>query len=459
MAKSIFCTYHFRFGSSTLTSSSARPLTGNFVRTNTDLGFSVPVLKYERFDPPPVNITNEINDDNNFHQSSKNSSANGVNNIETTNTRLTSEFGKPAPLDLDLMSDLEDIINRKTSPLESSLAMKKHEYLSANGPPIRSSNGTESESVSDLILLHNGNSNHSKSAKSNDNAEVIFDPLFEPSLEANDTKVGNPQENILRATGLPRPPSKSSIQQIARNHNLQQQEQIQHQPLTRAFEPNVKNGASFQYNNSPFAQTRNTVRTPDEGHNFHNIVNQNSDIKCNVPQNTRNIYSKSSENLLKEYGLDFTKLSMAEDGKNTHQFTTSSANKPQAQPVVRQSQNDNRVVGGTLDIFADLDPLGKRLEPENFKPVPPPRPSQPPPIQPTQVVRDNTVANQIFDLSTFDLYACDPLENSIANTPQKQTPNSAENFTSSQPPIVPPRSRKSSQNSCRPSQTKWTTFE
>ena len=150
---------------------------------------------------------------------------------------------------------------------------------------------------------------------------------------------------------------------------------------------------------------------------------------------------------------------MTEGGKNTHQFTASFPNKQQAHPLVRQSQNDNRAIGRTVDIFADLDPLGKTVESDNFKPVPPPRPSQPPPIKPTQAVRDINVANQIFDLSTFDLYACDPLKNSIANTPQKQTPDSSENFASSQPPIFPPRSRKSSQNSSRPNQTKWTTFE
>ena len=167
---------NFRFGSSTLTSSTSRPLTANFVRNNTDLGFSGPVLKYERFDPPPVNITNETNNESNLYEPSYNSDTNVVNR-DTRNTRMSLDAARPAPLDLDLMSDLEDIINRKTSPLESSLNPNASQFPSTNGHTKISK--SQLESVSDLILLSNGNNGHKiNSEQTGKNAEVIFDPLL-----------------------------------------------------------------------------------------------------------------------------------------------------------------------------------------------------------------------------------------------------------------------------------------
>ena len=84
----------FPDGCSTGDSSTDSRKSGMF-RTNTDLGFSVPhVLKYERFDPP-----------------------------------LMSEEQSPEqeaipPLNLDLMSELSDVINRKPSPLEDAAYLK-----------------------------------------------------------------------------------------------------------------------------------------------------------------------------------------------------------------------------------------------------------------------------------------------------------------------------------------------
>ena len=78
-----------------------------------------------------MNITNETNNESNLYEPSYNSDTNVVNR-DTRNTRMSLDAARPAPLDLDLMSDLEDIINRKTSPLESSLNPNASQFSSTN---------------------------------------------------------------------------------------------------------------------------------------------------------------------------------------------------------------------------------------------------------------------------------------------------------------------------------------
>ena len=438
------------------------------MRTNTDLGFSGPILKYERFDPPPVNIINNITNDNNIQQvPSSNLNANDKNHFKDSDSHLSPGCGKPNPLDLDLMSDLQDIINRKTPLLESASQFRQGESWT----PVDCSNGivaqSKEEPVSDLILLNNGDMmNQTKLQQCDVDPEVIFDPLLQHTSEINPSDVSNMMQNNLRSTGLPRPPSKSSIQHIARSHNLQQQEinQFQHQPLARAFEPNTKGDISFRFGTNPFVQTTeiSSANVNEEHGAFHRVVNRNSNVnKCNVPVNTRHLYSKSSENLLKEYGLDFSKLSMAGNVETQQDGTPSHKYKPQHQPIVQHSQNNTSTISGkNMDIFADLDPLGKKVKTDNFRPVPPPRPSQPPPLRPVQTNNGSNTVNKLVDLTAFDLDICDPQKTPLPNTTSKPIlPPSMETFPSPPPPIVPPRTRKLSQNSTRPTQSKWTTFE
>ena len=415
-------------------------MTANFVRNNTDLGFSGPVLKYERFDPPPVNITN----DTNVHQPFYNSNAN-VGNSEVRNARISLDSARPAPLDLDLMSDLEHIINRKTSPLESSSNHNASLSLSSNGH-IKVAK-TEQESFSDLILLNNGNNRHTADTDRNEATEVIFDPLLQPSTDSYPTQSIASIDNNIRSSALPRPPSKSSIQHIARNHGMQQLESshFQHQPLTRSVESNKNVDNNFHYENDPFSQNSTS----------HKTVSRSSEKNKTYDVNSRQNYSRSSENLLEEYGLDFSKLSTVEVGRSVKETVPN--NKSSPYPIVCQSQNHTQAIGNNMDIFADLDPLSKNSGGSNYKPVPPPRPSQPPSIGIAQNA-SNSASNQILDLSHFDNFMVDSKKSSIDTTKRHESM-----FTGSvnapQPPMVPPRSRRSSQITSKQNQSSWTTFE
>ena len=418
-------------------------MTANFVRNNTDLGFSGPVLKYERFDPPPVNITNETNDTN-VHQPFYNSNENGGNS-EVRNARISLDSARPAPLDLDLMSDLEHIINRKTSPLESSSNHNASLSLSSNGH-IKVAK-TEQESFSDLILLNNGNNRHTADTDRNEATEVIFDPLLQPSTDSYPTQSIASIDNNIRSSALPRPPSKSSIQHIARNHGMQQLESshFQHQPLTRSVESNKNVDNNFHYENDPFSQNSTS----------HKTVSRSSEKNKTYDVNSRQNYSRSSENLLEEYGLDFSKLSTVEVGRSVKETVPN--NKSSPYPIVCQSQNHTQAIGNNMDIFADLDPLSKNSGGSNYKPVPPPRPSQPPSIGIAQNA-SNSASNQILDLSHFDNFMVDSKKSSIDTTKRHESM-----FTGSvnapQPPMVPPRSRRSSQITSKQNQSSWTTFE
>ena len=444
---------NLRFGSSTLTSSTSRPLTANFVRNNTDLGFSGPVLKYERFDPPPVNITNE-NDDTNVHQPSYNSNANGGNS-EVRNARISLDSARPAPLDLDLMSDLEHIINRKTSPLESSLNHNASLSLSSNGH-IKVAK-SQQESFSDLILLNNGNNLHNVDTDKNEAIEVIFDPLLQPTTDTYPTQSIASIDNNIRSSALPRPPSKSSIQHIARNHGMQQLDSshFQHQPLTRSVEPNKNVDNNFHYENNPFSQNSNQSNIEGNYGASHKTVSRSSEKNNTYDVNSRQHYSISSENLLEEYGLDFSKLSTAEMSRSVKE--TVPYNKSSPYPTVRQSQNHTQAIGNKMDIFADLDPLSKNSGDLNYKPVPPPRPSQPPSVGLALNV-SNSASNQMLDLSHFDNFLADSKKSSIDTTKRHESMLTG-SVNAPQPPIVPPRSRRSSQITNKQNQSSWTTFE
>ena len=213
-----------RADSSTFKSSTARPLAGNFVRTKTDLGFSGPVLKYERFDPPPVNLITNMNDYDSSEQNvhSSNFKPNDQTHFENRDRNLSPNHEKPNPLDLDLMSDLQHIINRKPSPLKSATQLIENDSWASLDRGRGNTLQSEEETINDLILLNNGDMRNQSKLHENNVDCVIFDPLLQPALNADESE----SRDMLRKnlpSGLPRPPSKSSIQHIARNHNIQQQ--------------------------------------------------------------------------------------------------------------------------------------------------------------------------------------------------------------------------------------------
>ena len=407
-----------------------------------------------------MNITNDINGPNDFFQPTPNSQTNGSRPLGNSNTHSKSEYFQPAPLDLDLMADLEDIINRKTSPLESTL--KQGEHLDINMQFKRAVVRSEAEPASDLILLSNGGKNNAMSTQYNQSEGVIFDPLLETSSNVNSAPIHDMPDNNLQAACLPRPPSKSSIQHIARNHSLHPQEmnRFQHQPLARTFEPNAEGDLSFCNEKNPFAPNKEICPNNDKDHIvIRKAIDRNGDInKCDVSQSTRPLYSKSSENLLKEYGLDFSKMSLSGTGHIQDNFINPS-DKVHSQTAARQSQNINRTAGKNMDIFADLDPLGKKSVEKNFRPVPPPRPMQPPPLTPSQNINNDGTANQLLDLSSFELDTCDPLQTATPNIGIKTNSPLLESIISPQPPVVPPRTRRSSKNSYSSNQSNWQTFE
>lgn len=461
-----------RFGTSTSTSSVARPLAGNLVRNNTDLGFSGPILKYERFDPPPVNITNNVSmcDVDLQQEYSSNVSSNEVGNLEHQKTIGCENLN---PLDLNLLSDsdLQDIIYRKTSPLESVWQLREAEAPAVTDSYPSCFLQSTVDHTSDLIRLNSNGDGicQTKFDQKEMETEVIFDPLLQTSITS---QVNTVPHDCSSATKLPRPPSKSSIQQIARNHNLQQQQdiiQLQHKPLTRTM-------VALQTN--PFSQATDITDVP-----FNTGIHKSDRGQRGVPLSTRQIYSKSSENLLKEYGLDFSKLSITGNGDT--QRTTAPSNNFQSQPQPARLHHDHiTAVKGNADPFADLDPLGKQVlgDPKS-KPTPPPRPSHPPPMSanppprpsnppPTRPNQTNTGSNtttHLVDL-TFAPNMSDPLEihsTSVSNTMSSSNIQNAMTnshvfegiaISAPPPPTVPPRIRKS-QNSTKQSQTNWTTFE
>ena len=353
------------------------------------------------------------------------------------------------------MSDLEHIINRKTSPLESSLNHNASQSQSSNGH-IKVAK-SQQESVSDLILLNNGNNRNTVDTDRNEATEMIFDPLLQPSTDIYPTQSIASIDNTIRSSALPRPPSKSSIQHIARNHGIQQRESshFQHQPLTRSVEPYKKVDNSFQYENNPFSQNSNQSNIEANYGPSHKTVSRSSENNKTYDANSRQHYSRSSENLLEEYGLDFSKLSTTEVGKSVKETAPYIKSSPYS--TVRQSQDHTQAIGSNMDIFADLDPLSKNSGDSNYKPVPPPRPSQPPSIG---IVKDvsNSASNPILDLSHFDNFMADSKKSSIDTTKRHESILTG-SLNAPQPPIVPPRSRRSSQITNKQNQSSWTTFE
>ena len=77
---------------STRRSSEFNNLTGGLIRNTTDLNIKARVLKYEKFEPPPLS------------------------SLSSTNLSKSPEFERPADLGMDLMADMHDVINRKISP-------------------------------------------------------------------------------------------------------------------------------------------------------------------------------------------------------------------------------------------------------------------------------------------------------------------------------------------------------
>ena len=406
-----------------------------------------------------MNITNEASENQNLFESGSNS-AHNRHYPQQTNARKNSDCNKHTPLDLDLMADLEDIINRKTSPLECTKISGQEGYLHTNGQ--RKIEHQENMLASDLIILNNGSTKESDVGNYDQHSEIIFDPLLQTLPERKESK-NDVGPNISLHSALPRPPSKSSIQHIARNHNIQQQHlnQFQHQPLTRTFEPNGTNEVNAQIGINSFSTNTiiNDANQLRELGTSRKISNGNSANHCDMPP-TRELHSKSSENLLKEYGLENMFNTMSVIGGGEPQANMQLLNStPQNQSIARPIHNTYHQAEQRLDIFAELDPL-RSTESRGIRPVPPPRPSQPPLLKPSQAKQNANSTNELLDLSSFDSYRSN----------QSMTPTSSayglatttqptENFTTHAAPIVPPRNRRGSQKQIVSNPSAWENFE
>ena len=359
------------------------------------------------------------------------------------------------------MADLEDIINRKTSPLECTKLSGQEGYLHTNGQ--RKVENQGNMLASDLIILNNGSTKESGVANYDQHSDIIFDPLLQALPERKESK-NDVGPHISLHSALPRPPSKSSIQHIARNHNIQQQQhlnQFQHQPLTRTFEPNGTNEVNAQIGINTFS-TNTIINDANQLRDLgtsRKISNGSSANHCDIPP-TREMHSKSSENLLKEYGLEnmFNTLSVMGGGESQANMQLLNST-PQNQSIARPIHNTYHQAEQRLDIFAELDPL-RSTESRGTRPVPPPRPSQPPLLKPSQATQNANSTKELLDLSSFDSYRSNQsltptsLANGLATTSQP-----TENFTTHAAPIVPPRHRRGSQKQIVSNPSTWENFE
>eukprot|EP00095_Tigriopus_kingsejongensis_P000559 maker-scaffold776_size99073-snap-gene-0.15 protein:Tk00559 transcript:maker-scaffold776_size99073-snap-gene-0.15-mRNA-1 annotation:"denn domain-containing protein 1a" len=306
------------------------------IRNNTDLNLGR-ILKYERFDPPPLSGV------------PLNPFASSHHNNHVPLVDQSPEMEGPMPLDLDLMSDLQDVIfqankNGTTKPappinrhLKPNFRRSHASFSStptlihdtdddevlelapdekaaeATKSPFRGRSSLQGEhpmvarqlalttheaseagprkpSLGDLIKLD------SKSPEE----EVVFDPLL-LQIDAKARHALSPN------FPMPKPPSTSTLPQMAKLFQDQH-----HKPLERA-------------NNNPFF---NGNPIPSES------------IARRPAMPNRTALTKSSDDLLQEYGIDFNKLSLA--SANSHAL---------------RSQNSNPTRDPGVDPFADLDPL------------------------------------------------------------------------------------------------------
>ena len=180
-------------------------------------------------------------------------------------------------------------------------------------------------SVGDLIKLDSKSS--LLSASGGQQSEVIFDPLMEVRT------AGQPLPSS-PAPPMPKPPSLSTLPQISQLLEQQQPTaHAQHRPLERA------NNNANPFN--PFSGV---------------VVNGNNAAGAPLrpgPTVDRSVFTKSSDDLLQEYGIDFSKLAVASKPVLT-------ATPPQ--PVIQASRLNNQVPTKE-DVFADLDPLRKTSSP------------------------------------------------------------------------------------------------
>ncbi|XP_059092755.1 DENN domain-containing protein 1A-like isoform X3 [Tigriopus californicus] len=331
----------FGGGVSSLSGSGGNRIHG-LARNNTDLGFGR-VLKYERFDPPALaGVPRNPFASNNPH------------------TQLIAdqspEMEGPKPLDLDLMSDLQDVIF-KTNHLNNNREQKQHpvSVSTPRAPPINRHGPEKARkpSAGDLIKLD---------SKSFEEEQDIFDPLFQPTPSGNHQP--SPQ------LPMPKPPSASTLPQITKFFEQQAHQPPNHKPLQRSSGPN--HNPFHNQNGNPAGHTASTLR----------------------PQGVmphRALFTKSSDDLLQEYGIDFNTLSVASSVGNFSDSTTithsggissnnsgSGSNSNNGHPMrLLTAQGSNPTKDPGLDPFADLDPLSaKQVGPPqsvNHMPLAPPR--------------------------------------------------------------------------------------
>jgi len=184
--------------------------------------------------------------------------------------QLSPEFEELPKLEYNLMSELDEIMMRnKSGSINSPERRVGHSDLSTNSTPVRkisvSNNSSDRKtSVGDLISLANEGEQ-----------QVVFDPLLD-----NQRLPVNPHRRLERTSN----------------------------PSTGKYENYVPPGGASQ---PQFRQFLSTMTQPQEASHYAGNLN-----------NANNMAARSSEDLLREYGLNFNNISISDTKTNSTQSVT-----------------------------------------------------------------------------------------------------------------------------------------
>jgi len=387
-----------------------------FPRQHTDLTFSR-VLKYERFDP----------------------------NILPGSEEVSPEMEEIPKLNIDLMTDLDEILNRNRKGSNNSQSKVMPSSHDLPGPSSRKS------SVGDLINLNN------------EDDEVVFDPLASSSAVKPELGAGGHRK--LSRSSNPRL-SQSNLSNVP-STNISGQSNFSNSSIPSSVLSGGMHKSSYDNNNSTGKYENYVPAGGSSQHQFREFVNSmNSSSSNQKPQEI----SRSSDDLLSEYGLNFSKMSMHNMATPSPQtFLYHQQPKPYTQQQI-QHQNSYHYMPPHL---RQTNPVSNGVG-ASAAPVPPPRalpgtkntsflynsPAVPismfAPVESTYMpVNQRLMPSEPESAgisSTRDILAdLDPLRKpALERTSHSSPVHSAINQVDlgPVPPAVPPRSKK-----------QWTTFE
>ena len=393
-----------------------------FPRQHTDLTFSR-VLKYERFDPNALPDSEEA----------------------------SPEMEDIPKLNIDLMTDMEEILNRNR--FGSNISQS-----SVSQPSLIPGQSSRKSSVGDLINLEN------------DVDEVVFDPLAASS--AVKPEPGSGCHRKLSRTSNPRT-SQSKSSNLS-NSSISNPSNYSNSSIPSSTLPGGLRRSNYNNNNSS-GKYENYVPAGGSSQNqFREFVNS---MNSSAGHQRQPDVTRSSDDLLSEYGLNFSKMSMHNAATPSPQTYQYQQQKQQFQQPHLQTQPQTSINGynSTPTYSRPNYPPSNGLG--GSAPIPPPR------VPPVAVKQNNSflynspsVPSSMFapPESTFmpvnqrllpsepsaaagisscrDILAdLDPLRKpTLERTNHQSAVNSAINQVDlgPVPPAVPPRSKK-----------QWTTFE